>query len=291
LCALLLSYAGISKEREQGTLRLILAHPVPRSAVFWGKFFRGATLILLSLLVAFLFCMIILNFIADLGLERVIILGVIAGASFLYGMVFYAAGLVISIFVRSSRLGVVVAILSWICFVFVIPATVPMMADAVEPIPTRADLAIQQNEVRNRHLGPEQMRKVFEERSLRFGDARSRAVTEINQVTDDYLRKAQSQEEVAATLARSSPTGCYALALTYLTGTSLDDQHRYLNNVRAGIRGIVLAQTDRPLPGAYSSPSAGERIQAASTDIALLMLYLIALALIGHIGLLYYDPR
>lgn len=292
LCALLLSYSTVNKEREDGTLRLLLANAVPRLAVFWGKFLRGVTSILIPLSISFALCAILIRNSAELDVRRASLVCMMFGASFIYAVVFYAVGMVISIFVRNSRLAIVVAILAWAWFVLIVPATTPIIADAVKPIPTRSELQTAQNEARNRYLGPEQLNKIFKENKPSFAEARTNAVVAVNQITNDYLRRAQAHNEVAEKLARTSPSGCYTLALTYLAGTSLMDQSRYLNRVRDGIRDIVVGTTTSPVNAPYaSSLGVVDRIHESSTDLALLILYLIVAVILGNVGLAYYDPR
>jgi ABC-type transport system involved in multi-copper enzyme maturation permease subunit len=291
LCALLLSYSTISRERESGTLRLMLSRPIPRSAIYFGKLLRGVTLLFLPLLIAFLSCLpVVYLYTGSMDQEQLVIITLILMISFIYSIVFYAAGLVISAFIRSSKLCIVVAVMVWIGSTLILPTTAPVLAGVIAPAPTRAELATMQNDARNRFLGAQEMRKIFFEQTVNFADARKKAINEMNRVTDEYIAKVESQAGVTANIERLSPTGCYALAMTSLTGTSLADQSHYLSAVRAGIRNYVLDNAGQPSAMTVRL-TAAERFQNASLDILLLVLYIAVLATTGYIRFLYYDPR
>jgi ABC-type transport system involved in multi-copper enzyme maturation permease subunit len=125
LLSLVFSYDLISREHEDGTLRLIFSNSGSRISFLTGK----VTGVLFSLLPILLFCFllsalfIILS--PDIKLQisdwiRVIILFVL---SILYVLVFVLMGTLISGLVKRSSTAIVLSMLCWIWFVFLWPVS------------------------------------------------------------------------------------------------------------------------------------------------------------------------
>jgi ABC-type transport system involved in multi-copper enzyme maturation permease subunit len=125
LLALVFSYDLITREHEEGTLRLIFSNYTGRIPFLIGKI----TGVLLSLLPILFFCFLLSTlFIVlspDIKLQisdwiRVAILFIF---SILYILVFILMGTIISAFVKSSSTAIVLSMLCWIWFVFLWPVS------------------------------------------------------------------------------------------------------------------------------------------------------------------------
>jgi ABC-type transport system involved in multi-copper enzyme maturation permease subunit len=123
LLAVLFTYDACSGEREKGTLKLVLANHVSRSAILFGKIV-GVTLTFLPIM---LFCYV---------LSAIIILyspGVSFGAgewgriavmffvSILFFLFFMSMGLFVSTLFRSSITSIIVCLFLWVTLIFIIP--------------------------------------------------------------------------------------------------------------------------------------------------------------------------
>ncbi len=123
LLALLFTYDACSGEREQGTLKLVLANSIPRSSVLLGKML-GACLTLMPII---LFCyllsalMIVLSPHVAFSADDWLRMGLILLASIIYFATFAFLGLFVSSMFRHSAASIVVCLLSWVFFLFVVP--------------------------------------------------------------------------------------------------------------------------------------------------------------------------
>ena len=137
LFALILAYNSISGELENGTLRMILANAVPRHLILLGKFIGGMTVLVASLfLSAGLALLIVLAHPAvNFGSEDFLRFLLFAGVSILYIGVFYIFGILLSIAIRSSSKGIIVACSLWFMLAVVYPHALFAVAQNVYVLP------------------------------------------------------------------------------------------------------------------------------------------------------------
>lgn len=117
LIALLLSHDAIAGEAERGTLLLLLAYPVSRTAVILGKF--AGQLAILAFATTFGYGAAALAIGWNLGLAAWGAFAVMVGASVLLGAVFLALGLLASTLVRQRSTAGGIAIGLWLLFVLI----------------------------------------------------------------------------------------------------------------------------------------------------------------------------
>jgi len=123
LLALLFTYDACSGEREKGTLGLVLANHVSRSAILFGKI-AGAALTLLPVMVfCYMLSVIIILFSpgVSFGAGEWSRITVIFLVSTLFFLLFMAAGLFVSTCFRSSLTSIIVCLFLWVTFMFIIP--------------------------------------------------------------------------------------------------------------------------------------------------------------------------
>jgi ABC-type transport system involved in multi-copper enzyme maturation permease subunit len=117
LLGLLLGHDLIVSEKEERTLRLLVASGLGRSQLLLGKFFGGSLTVGVPLLAGFLVSGLVIGFAArDTGLAPFLKL---AFSGLALGVVFMAIGLAVSSFSRTRVQALVVALLIWCAFVFV----------------------------------------------------------------------------------------------------------------------------------------------------------------------------
>ncbi|HET9068962.1 MAG TPA: ABC transporter permease subunit, partial [Amaricoccus sp.] len=115
LIALLLSHDAIAGEAERGTLLLLLAYPVGRSAVILGKF--TGQLAILAFATVFGYGAAALAVGWNLGLADWGAFAAMVAASILLGGVFLALGLLASTLVRQRSTAGGIAVGLWLLFV------------------------------------------------------------------------------------------------------------------------------------------------------------------------------
>jgi ABC-type transport system involved in multi-copper enzyme maturation permease subunit len=123
LLAFLFTYDSCTRERERGTLKLLLANSVSRSKILLGKVV-GVSMTLLPII---LFCYImsaliilfhpLISFSAGEWLRT----GILCCASVLFFILFMALGLFISSRLRLSVTSIILCLFVWVTFVFIVP--------------------------------------------------------------------------------------------------------------------------------------------------------------------------
>jgi Cu-processing system permease protein len=117
LLGLLLGHDLIVSEKEERTLRLLVASGLSRSKLLLGKFIGGCLTIAVPLLAGFIISGVVIGFAAkDTGLAPFLKL---AASGLALGITFMAIGLAISAFSKTRVQAIVAALLIWCAFVFV----------------------------------------------------------------------------------------------------------------------------------------------------------------------------
>ncbi|MBN2415079.1 ABC transporter permease subunit [bacterium] len=136
--AIILVYDAFCGEKEQGTLRLIVAHAVPRSHLMSGKFSGALIALGIPVLLGTLIQLLIVT-IGGIVLQAADITRILLSLAltFLYLSCYILIGLFISARSSSESTSLVAGLLIWALLVVVIPSTGGMIASDVVKIPTR----------------------------------------------------------------------------------------------------------------------------------------------------------
>ena len=121
--AIFLGYNAFHAERENGTLRILLTHPVTQRDIVAGKLTGAAGMISLMLVATFLVNLTL--FMATTRLvptaEEAARLAICLVMAFVYMMAFYACALWVSLKAHDGTFAFLVMMIVWIFFTFVIP--------------------------------------------------------------------------------------------------------------------------------------------------------------------------
>lgn len=115
LIALLLSHDAIAGEAERGTLLLLLAYPVGRTAIILGKFAGQLAILAFATVLGYGVAAVAVGW--NLGAAAWSAFAAMVGASILLGAVFLALGLLASTLVRQRSTAGGIAIGLWLFFV------------------------------------------------------------------------------------------------------------------------------------------------------------------------------
>lgn len=143
LIALILTYDAVSGEKEDGTLKLMLANSVPRSKIVLAKA-AGAGLTLagpLAVSLAAGMLVVLLHPRVDWAGVDWAALGLILVAAVLYGAVFALLGILVSSIHRSSASSIMTSLFIWTLLVLVVPNLSPYVASFLSPAPSRIKVA------------------------------------------------------------------------------------------------------------------------------------------------------
>lgn len=128
--AIAMAYNAISGERETGTLRLLLANPVPRAHVLIGKYLAHLTCLVAAVAVGALVSLLMLVLGDAVALDRKIAAMVVLflTATALYASIFLLLGLAVSAATGRSSTSLVALVLVWAVLIVAIPQTSRLLA-------------------------------------------------------------------------------------------------------------------------------------------------------------------
>ncbi len=123
LMALIFAYDALAGERERGTLRLVLTHPVSRGQILLAKYISAMTCLLVPLLISLLLAVILLttSTAISLSIDDFLRIGGIVLSSIAYLSVFYFIGMLISATTRRTGTALMLAMFVWGFWVLVYP--------------------------------------------------------------------------------------------------------------------------------------------------------------------------
>jgi len=233
--SLVFTYDSISGEKEDGTLRQMLANTIPRYEVLLGKYLGVVLTIGIPLLIGLLVSLIIVvasNVAVISGLDWLKILTIIL-MSFLYLSIFILLGIFISSRTAYPANSMVILLLIWVVLVILIPSFGRIISEVSGKAPNPTELERRLGEISAEMWG----------NSARFGEragswagnvnnpmnnppARGRLKTaEVNgknQAREDYHRKMLAQALIGRNLTCFSPTVIYQRASEAVAGTGIN---------------------------------------------------------------------
>lgn len=123
LIALLFAYDAIAGDREAGTLRLVISHPVRRGNILLAKYISAMICLLLAVLMSLLMVLFLLSIAGSIqlsGQDFVRIGGIVLTTS-IYLSVFYLIGLLISTTTRRTATSLMLCMFVWVVLILVYP--------------------------------------------------------------------------------------------------------------------------------------------------------------------------
>jgi ABC-type transport system involved in multi-copper enzyme maturation permease subunit len=250
--AIVLAYDSISGEREDGTLRLSMSNPVPRSTVILGKYLGIMGVLMIPLLFGMLSSMIILTISKDVniaGMDWIRIAAMIL-LSILYLSIFVVLGIFVSSLLRSSAASLVILLLVWVAVVIVIPNTGGTIVTSLSELPSRDSInrdawtAITNtwDDYNARHPNASK----WNTKGWSYGQdlARSMAGNDaLMRVYDSYWNRMLAQVQSGYNVTRISPYVAYQRTVEAVAGAGIDHCESFLQQVRQyklTLRGFLL---------------------------------------------------
>ena len=308
LIALLFTFDAISGERELGTLRLMLANPVPRHTVLIGKFLGALISIGIPLTLAVLMNLLLISTSSavQLGPDAWGRLGIIFFIAILYTGLFLALGLLVSARVSRSAVSLVILLLIWVTFVVFVPSTLASIAGGFSSPMSTDELWQRRGELYAKRW--ERYDAYFVERVERSKDIQFKGehviaeAEEQERVNEEHLAQQIDQVKFARRTTRISPIAIAQHLIESFAGTGFERHLQFLENARTHARQFrkFIADTDRSDPesshiigireGMSQKPVNPEAIpkfedtlslsrdfNAAAVDLSLLTLFVIVL--------------
>ena len=309
LIAILFTFDAVSGERELGTLRLMLANPIPRHTVLIGKFL-GALIsigIPLTLVVLMNLLLISTSNAVQLGPDAWGRLGIIFFIAILYTSLFLALGLLVSARVSRSAVSLVILLLIWVIFVVFVPSTLASIAGGFSsPMSTdelwqrRGELYAKRWERYDAYFFAE---RVERSKEIQFkGEHVIAEAEEQERVNEEHLAQQIDQVKFARRTTRISPIAIAQHLIESFAGTGFERHLQFLENARTHARqfrefvadtdsgdpesshiiGIREGMSQKPvspeaIPKFEDTLSLSQDFNAAAIDLSLLTLFLIVL--------------
>jgi len=261
LFALMFSLDTITREKETGTLRAMLAQPIRRWELILYKSLGASISLLAPLAIAFTCEIVYLHLAHGLisnreDISRVLLIFCLAS---LYGVVFVQIGLFISTITTRTKTAATTALLAWATIVLVLPNAAVLMAKLLTPTPSYNQLNARLYEARKSVIQKESGSPPTT-RALPEGPVSRQALPRLfeieRQLTDDYLASKKDQNRQAKIFAALSPAGALTFGLSDISSTGVDAYNSYLELFRSG-RDVMLDALKRrfELP-----PQAGDKL-------------------------------
>lgn len=123
LLALLFAYDAIAGEWENGTLRLVLSHPVRRGLILFAKYVAALLCLLLPVLLSLLLVLVLCTLSGSLQVSQddFLKIGGIVLTTLVYLSLCYVIGLLISTTTRRAATSLILCMFIWVALVLVYP--------------------------------------------------------------------------------------------------------------------------------------------------------------------------
>jgi ABC-type transport system involved in multi-copper enzyme maturation permease subunit len=312
LLALFFSVNAVTREKERGTLRALLAHPVRRREILLGKSAGISISLLVPLAVAFATAAVYLHQAEGLlrgpgDIPRTLLIFALTS---LYGLAFVNLGLLISTLYARTKPAIVTALLVWGGLVLVIPNAAVLGASIISPAPSQSHLNASLHEAQRQVMEDQQRSNpgpVFDAANTR------ETVLEVieldRRITDDYLSTKWRQIRLAERLLLASPAGAFAFGSSDLAGTGAASFKSYIDFLKSGRdeaidalksrfdlparegSQVVAATLERVNARQYAPDSTGASVRSALPATALLVLWTIAAGIGAFLRFESYDVR
>jgi ABC-2 type transport system permease protein len=259
LFVLLLTYNAVAGEKEGGTLKIVLANPVPRAQLLLGKALGLFGILLAATLVPAVLGLLVMKvgFHIELGAGGwARLLAVTLGCG-LYLLAIFAIGLLVSTLTGRSSVAFLILLLVWVAFVEVIPKASPMVAAELRPAPTYASLQSERDRLQadfqqgmmrvfgtafqQAGIGPglsdaeaQARQHVLDSLVSRGRDSLSAELqSRTARLDESYRNRQDALTRLALLFSRLSPAGAMGHAVEVMSGTDFEAHRRWRDDLLA----------------------------------------------------------
>ncbi|MFI5250912.1 MAG: ABC transporter permease [Bacteroidota bacterium] len=297
LIALLISFDGITGEKESGTLKLALSSGSNRSSILFGKILGKFLLVFVPFAVLFLISAVIVSVLPDVQRTgdywyRIIYF---LFASTIYIFIFTGLGIFLSSLVHRSSTSLVLCLTVWIFFIFLIPQMGITLGRAMIDVPTGERVEMQSRLASIRAIY-ERIQQDKENTMNGWKKLVNDIQTTNSEMLDTYRPKLNHLIRVTTNIARCSPAGALTFIVTDGANTGVYEEMRYKDGVSmfAGRNFELINNIKKGTMEnfQYERAPLGEVIsRSVSTDIILLFVFSFGFIICSMISFSRYDPR
>lgn len=294
LVALLFGFDQVSREREQGTLKLVLGSAVSRAAVLAGKWIGN----FLSLAVPFLLvtglaaALLMLDPNVQFSAGQAVRLALILALSLLYLGFFLSLGILVSTLTKRAATSVVILLFVWSLLVFIIPNLGTLLARQLVSVPSVRALSEKRQQTWTREILLSMKDRDWEKHVRTISN-------ENDQLERDYRLKFERLVRLSRNINRISPAASFLDASSEIAGTGIGEESRLKQEVvrykDSIIDGIIAGR--RSGEGQYPAflyaprPLAEIFARGALFDTAWLVFFNILSFALAFVAFIRYDAR
>ena len=297
LVALLFGFDQISREREQGTLKLMLSGPVSRARVLLGKWLGNVLSLAVPFLLVTLLGVAVLLLDPDVRFTAGQLgrLALILALALLYLAFFLSLGMLVSALTRRAATSVIVLLFVWALLVFVLPNLGTLVARQFVSVPSVRALSEKREQTWTREV------LLGIGKGENWADHMRTISRENDRMEEDYRLKFDRLVRLSRTINRISPAASLLDAATEIAGTGIGEESRlkaevvrYKNAIidqlisdaaagRRDARYQAFVYRPRPLAGIFAA--------GALFDLAWLAVFNIVIFALAYAGFIRYDVR
>jgi ABC-type transport system involved in multi-copper enzyme maturation permease subunit len=297
LIALLFGFDQISREREQGTLKLLLSGPVSRARVLLGKWIGNFLSLSVPFLLVTLLGVAVLLFDPDVRFtsDQLGRLGIILALALLYLAFFLSLGMLVSALTRRAATSVIVLLFAWALLVFVLPNLGTLVARQFVSVPSVRALSEKREQTWTREV------LLGIGKGGNWADHMRTISRENDRMEEDYRLKFERLVRLSRNINRLSPAASLLDAATEIAGTGISEEIRlkgevvrYKNAIideiiadqAAGKREVrypAFAYRQRPVAEVFAS--------GALFDLAWLAVFNVLVFALAYAGFVRTDAR
>lgn len=233
------SYDAFSGEKEQGTLKLMLASSVSRFSIVIGKYLGLLVTFLISLIISLVVTVVMVMVSPELeflqGDAVKLLLFVFAGIIFL--SINILIGFTISCLSKTSAVNLSISLIAWAIMAVIFPSTSWLGINKIKPIPTIAEvndkITTMQNDLKDCSLmwNGDWVGKEPGDGVLGRKDCNDRRTKIETDVWRDYHNRLFSQTETAINIASISPFSSFQFLCDKLTDNGYYGYNNFYNQV------------------------------------------------------------
>jgi ABC-type transport system involved in multi-copper enzyme maturation permease subunit len=296
--AILFTFDAISGEKEQGTLKLMLASGAKRAEILSAKLLGRFVLVFVPFALLFLGGALVVSLLPDVSAGSAYWGGIalIGAASAIYVMLWIALGAFVSALVHRSAVAMVLGLAFWVMLVFVIPNMGVTVAQSVRDVPPsdRVEMENRLAAIQSIYQALERVKETRDQRDF------ARIMIQIREANshqfEQYMPKLNGLIALTKGVVRLSPAGALELFVTEIGRTGLSEDLRFKNAVwlyidrnfqRLG--GIDRSPID---PFRFEPQSFGNILsQSAFVDCIIMIVFSLVFFGLALWRFLKYDPR
>jgi ABC-type transport system involved in multi-copper enzyme maturation permease subunit len=291
LVALLFGFDQISREKEKGTLGLMLSNSLSRAKVLLGKWIGNFLSLSIPFLLVTILGFVLLNLDSDIyfssnNLIRLILIILI---TLIYIALFLSLGILISALTKRATTSIVVLLSIWALLVFIIPNLGTLIARQKVDVPSVIALSEKRQQIWTREV---LLRITKGNWETHFNNINN----ENDKLEEDYRNKFNRLLRLSKNINRISPVACFVYAVTEITASGVGEEAhlkreiiRYKNQIFLDI----LYNDKKEYPAfKYRYRSLSQVFaQGALFDISWLISFNVFLFTLSYFSFVKYDVR